>query len=71
MNLFEIVVLIAVVISIVLFIARTTQIGKRVSLRVAGTADEAIQKDAATLRELKLIITLLLKRKKMNFSRKM
>ena len=48
MNLFEIVVLIAVVISIVLFIARTTQIGKRVSLRVAGTADEAIQKDAAT-----------------------
>ena len=46
MNLFEIVVLIAVVISIVLFIARTTQIGKRVSLRVAGTADEAIQKDA-------------------------
>lgn len=48
MNLFEIVVLIAVVISIVLFIARTTQIGKRVSLRVAGTVDEAIQKDAAT-----------------------
>ena len=48
MNLFEIVVLIAVVISIVLFIARTTQIGKRVSIRVACTADEAIQKDAAT-----------------------
>ena len=48
MNLFEIVVLIAVVICIVLFVARTTRIGKRVSLRVAGTADEAIQKDAAT-----------------------
>lgn len=48
MNLFEIVVLIAVVICIVLFIARTTQIGKRVSLRVSGAADEAIQKDAAT-----------------------
>lgn len=48
MNLFEIIVLIVVVICIVLFITHTTQIGKRVSLRVSGTADEAIQKDAAT-----------------------
>ena len=54
MNLFEIVVLIAVVISIVLFIARTTQIGKRVSLRVAGTADEEIKKIQATPEGVKL-----------------
>lgn len=48
MNLFEIVALIGVIACILLFVMYKTKIGKRVSLRVSGAADEAIQKDAAT-----------------------
>lgn len=48
MNLFEIVALIGVIACILLFVVYKTKIGKRVSLRVSGAADEAIQKDAAT-----------------------
>ena len=48
MNLFEIVALIGVIACFLLFVMYKTKIGKRVSLRVSGAADEAIQKDAAT-----------------------